>query len=269
MGRGRSMPAPASNRTTATGAAATAAQHRKTLAQHRRLLHDESLPLPDRIAGLLVCSTPRTSPDIESMTTAAVDDDGTTSGSHSPPADRASRPLAGLMREHLAPAAATPPSGSPPTCPGCSPAAAQAIPSTPGTSASGSKPSGCTRAPTAPQHCSNGRRTARCHPRPTLRISIAPRQLAENRLRRLDDLRRRYQPTHPGSGSAATVVQAPAQHAASTPRLRPTQARSPSARALCAWSSWPRSLLLTQSIRTPCINQDAEAQELATREAAT
>lgn len=44
----------------------------------RRLLHDESLPLPDRIAGLLVLLYAQNPADIEGLTSAAVDDDGTT-----------------------------------------------------------------------------------------------------------------------------------------------------------------------------------------------
>jgi hypothetical protein len=69
----------------------------------RRLLHDESLPLPDRIAGLLVLLYAQNLADIESMTTAAVDDDGTTLRLTLATAPIVlPDPLAGLMREHLA-----------------------------------------------------------------------------------------------------------------------------------------------------------------------
>jgi hypothetical protein len=121
----------------------------------RRLPHDETLPLPDRIAGLLVLLYAQNPADIEGLPTTAANDDWTiiTLALASVPIVLPD-PWPGSCANTSPPAAVTPPSGSPAQCPGCSPAAGVAIPSTPGTSANGSKPSACTPAPTAPPRCS-------------------------------------------------------------------------------------------------------------------
>ena len=68
----------------------------------RRLLHDETLPLPDRIAGLLILLYGQNPADIEGLTTAAVDDDGTTIRLALATVPIVlPEPLAGLMRQHL------------------------------------------------------------------------------------------------------------------------------------------------------------------------
>lgn len=69
----------------------------------RRLLHDDSLPLPDRVAGLLVLLYAQNPAGIEGLTTAAVDDDGTSVRLTLATVPIVlPDPLAGLMREHLA-----------------------------------------------------------------------------------------------------------------------------------------------------------------------
>jgi hypothetical protein len=69
----------------------------------RRLPHDETLPLPDRIAGLLVLLYAQNPADIEGLPTTAANDDWTiiTLALASVPIVLPD-PLAGLMREHLA-----------------------------------------------------------------------------------------------------------------------------------------------------------------------
>jgi hypothetical protein len=69
----------------------------------RRLLHDETLPLPDRISGLLVLLYAQNPADIEGLTTAAIDDNGTTiTLTLASVPIVLPDPLTGLMREHLA-----------------------------------------------------------------------------------------------------------------------------------------------------------------------
>lgn len=69
----------------------------------RRLLHNQTLPLPDRVAGLLVLLYAQSPAVIEGLTTATVDDDGTTiTLTLATVPIVLPDPLAGLMREHLA-----------------------------------------------------------------------------------------------------------------------------------------------------------------------
>jgi hypothetical protein len=121
----------------------------------RRLLHDETLPLPDRISGLLVLLYAQNPADIEGLTTAAIDDNGTTiTLTLASVPIVLPDPLTGLMREHLATRRGHATIGQPGDVPWLFPGGGPVIPSTPGASATGSKPSGCTRAPTVPPRCS-------------------------------------------------------------------------------------------------------------------
>ncbi len=117
----------------------------------RRLLHDETLPLPDRISGLLVLLYAQNPADIEGLTTAAIDDNGTTiTLTLASVPIVLPDPLTGLMREHLATRRGHATIGQPGDVPRLFPGGRPGHPSTPGASATGSKPSGCTRAPTVP-----------------------------------------------------------------------------------------------------------------------
>ncbi len=69
----------------------------------RRLLHDDSVPLPDRVAGLLVLLCAQNPAGIEGLTTAVIDDDGTSVRLTLATVPIVlPDPVAGLMREHLA-----------------------------------------------------------------------------------------------------------------------------------------------------------------------
>ena len=99
----------------------------------RRLLHDGTLPLPDRVAGLLLLLYAQSAAGIASLTAGHIRDDGTsvtivlgTAPSPSP------NPWPDWSVSWSPPGPDTPPSDAPAVSRGCSPADVPAIPSTAG-----------------------------------------------------------------------------------------------------------------------------------------